>query len=253
MSGGQLTLSSAYFQYVNLPPGVVSSCSNITLIAWINLASVSYWSRILDFGNDTTTYLFLTPRNGFNYTARFAVTATGAGGEQQINCPVPVDIGAWHQVAVTLNSAFGILYLDGAPVGTNSSLTISPAALGPTTHNYLGKSQFSADPYLDGAFDEFRIYNVALSPAEIAATAALGPDQLLSTNPPPVSLAASPTKLTFSWPLASAGFTLQSTTNLLPANWLNLTSPAPQIVSNQWLLTLPLPTNTSSAFYRLAK
>jgi hypothetical protein len=72
-------------------------------------------------------------------------------------------------------------------VGTNANLTLTPASLGTTSINYLGKSQYAV-PSLNGALDEFRIYNVALSSAEIAATAALGPDELLSTNNPHLNL-----------------------------------------------------------------
>jgi Concanavalin A-like lectin/glucanases superfamily len=253
LSGGQLALSSGSQQYASLPAGIVGSLSNVTVMAWVNLASVSYWSRIFDFGNDTTTHMYLTPRNGFDYTARFAISTSGAAGEQKINCGVAINPGAWHQVAVTLNSGTGVLYVDGVAVETNGGLTLNPSSLGSTTHNYLGKSQSTSDPYLNGSLDEFRIYNVALSSAEVAATAALGPDQLLSTNPPLMGLALTETNLVITWPLANTGFTLQSCTDLTLGHWLSVPSPAPQIVSNQWQLLLPRPGDTSSAFYRLSK
>jgi len=136
-------------------------------------------------------------------------------------------------------------------VGTNSSMTLNPSSLGSTVNNYIGKSQYP-DPYLDGALDEFRIYSVGLSSAEIAATVALGAGQLLSTNSPAMSMALTGTNLTLAWPLANAGFTLQSRTNLALGSWLNVTSPAPQITGGQWQLTLPQSIN-SSKFYRLVK
>jgi Concanavalin A-like lectin/glucanases superfamily len=253
LSGGQLALASGSQQYASLPAGIVSSLSNATVMAWVNLASVSYWSRIFDFGNDTSSYMFLTPRNGFDYTTRFAISTSGAAGEQKINCGVAINPGAWHQVAVTLNSGTGVLYVDGVAVGTNSGLSLKPSSLGGTTHNYLGKSQSTSDPYLNGSLDEFRIYNVALSSAEVAATAALGPDQLLSTNSPQMSLALTGTNLTVSWPLANTGFTLQSCTDLTLGGWMNVPSPAPQIVSNQWQVALRPATNAGSIFYRLMK
>jgi hypothetical protein len=144
-----------------------------------------------------------------------------------------------------------VLSLDGAAVGTNSGLTITPASLGPGANDYLGKSQY-ADPCLNGSLDEFRIYNAGLSAAEIAATAALGPGQLLSTNRPPIGTVLAGPRQTFSWPLASAGYTLQSCTNLLSGGWLNVTSPGPQIISNQWQVTLS-PGNAGPVFYRLVK
>ncbi len=124
LSGGQLALSSGSQQYASLPTSIVGSLSNLTVMAWVNLSSASGWSRIFDFGNDTTTYMFLTPQNGITGNLRFAITTNGAGAEQQINCSSTLSIGAWHQVAVTLNSGTGILYVDGAAVGTNSGMTI---------------------------------------------------------------------------------------------------------------------------------
>lgn len=52
---------------------------------------------------------------------------------------------------------------------------------------------------------------------------------------------------------ASAGFTLQSSTNLAVQSWVNVPSPMPQIVGGQWQVTLPLPAGAGSVFYRLSK
>ncbi len=71
--------------------------------------------------------------------------------------------------------------------------------------------------------------------------------------PPQMSLALAGTNLTLSWPQTNMGFTVQFCTNLTLGNWLNVTSPAPQNVSNQWQLALPLSGNGNSAFYRLSK
>jgi hypothetical protein len=101
--------------------------------------------------------------------------------------------------------------------------------------------------------DEFRIYNTALSSAEMAATAALGSSQLLSTNSPQMSAAISGTNLSLSWPLECAGYTLQSRTNQMLGNWGAVPSPAPQIVVGQWQVALPPATNAGSVFYRLVK
>jgi len=131
-------------------------------------------------------------------------------------------------------------------------VTIKPSSLGSTANNYLGKSQY-ADPYFNGLLDEFRIYSVALSVSEIAATYALGSGQVLSTNSPAITVAPAPTSLTLTWPLASAGFMVQSRTDLVLGNWVNVTSPVPQIVGGQWQVTMPAPVGTNSTFYRLVK
>lgn len=247
---GKLALSAGSQQYLSLPSGIVSTVSNFTAMVWVNLSSTTNWARIFDFGNNTTVSMYLTPQNGDTGTLRFAITTNSYGGEQQINCNSTVSTGVWHQVAVTLNATTGMLYLDGIPAGTNSAMTLNPLVLGSTANNYIAKSQWP-DPYLNGQIDEFRIYGVALSPAEIAATYALGPNQLLSTNSPAAVASMFGTNLTMTWPLASAGFTLQSSTNLASGIWVNVTSPAPQIVSTNWQVTLPA--TNAIQFFRLSK
>lgn len=252
LAGGLLTLDAAAQQYVRLPDGMVSVLSNFTIEAWVRLNSTTNWSRIFDFGANTTTNMFLTPQNGSSGRLRFAITTNGAGAEQQINGTSALAAGVWQHVAVTLNGNTGILYLNGAAVGTNTAMTLNPSSLGYTTANYLGRSQYP-DPYLNGALDEFRIYCAALSPGEIAATYALGPSQRLSTEPPAVNLEATPANLTLRWPLAAAGYLVQSRTNLALGDWGSVASPAPQIVGGQWQVVLPVPAAQPLTLYRLIK
>jgi endoglucanase len=251
-AAGRLTLSAAAGQQVRLPDGIVGSLTSLTIVAWVNLESSSVWTRIFDFGNDTAANMFLTPRNGIDGRLRFAITTGGGGAEEQINGEVILGTGVWYHVAVTLDGGVGILYVDGVPVGSNGAMTLKPSDLGATTHNYLGRSQYPADPYLDGALDEFRIYDAALTAADIAATHALGVNQLLSAEPPELTFARTPENPSVEWPLACAGYTLQSTTNPVAAAWADLLSPAPQIAEGQWRVTPPY-TGASAAFFRLVK
>ncbi len=250
LSGGQLTLASATSQYASLPAGIVSSLNNFTIMAWVNLASTANWVRLFDFGNNTTVYMFLAPQNGSTGKVRYAITTGSTGGEQQINCNSTLSTGAWHQLAVTLNGATGILYIDGVPVGTNSAMTLTPSSLGGTANNYIGKSQWS-DPTLNGQIDEFRIYSVALPAAQIAATYALGPNAVFSTNSPVVSLqtfAHKPDRV-----LASGERGLRIAIDHEPCvrDLGDRDSPAPQIVNTNYLFTLPA--TNAMQFFRLSK
>jgi hypothetical protein len=76
---------------------------------------------------------------------------------------------------------------------------------------------------------------------------------IADATPPQMSLTLAGTNLTLSWPQDSAGFAVQYCTNLTLGGWLDVTSPAPQIVGTNWQVTLPLSSNGSSAFYRLSK
>ena len=161
--------------HVRLPTGVVNGLTNITIAAWVRLDSVVNWTRIFDFGSSTSVNMFLTPRSGITNLPAFAITTSGNGGEQRINSSVAISPNVWTHVAVTLGGGTGVLYINGVEVGRNNAMSLTPNSLGATTQNYIGKSQY-ADPYLNGRVDDFRIYDDALSAAEVAALAA--PPQL---------------------------------------------------------------------------
>ncbi len=78
------------------------------------------------------------------------------------------------------------------------------------------------------------------------------PSSATPQAPPPLFISLAGQNFMFSWPVGDEGFTLQSTTNLASGGWMNVTSPAPQMVSNQWQLLLP-PADAGSMYYRLAK
>jgi hypothetical protein len=132
----------------------------------VRLDTTGNWRRLFDFGSGTSMNMFLTPQSGSG-AVRFAITTGGWSAEQQINGSSALPTGQWTHVAVTRSGNTGRLYVNGAQVGQNSNLTLSPASLGNTTQNWIGRSQYSADPFLDGQVDDFRIYNRALSSSEI--------------------------------------------------------------------------------------
>jgi uncharacterized protein len=168
-AGGAVNLNGSN-GYVSLPAGIVNGVADATIAIWVRLDTVTSWSRVFDLGSGTGSYLFLTPRSSGG-TARFAITTSGAGGEQQINAPAALPIGVWTHVAVTQAGNLAILYLNGAEVARNASVTLRAGGLGASSQNWLGRSQYSGDPYLDGQLDDFRIYARALSATEVAALA----------------------------------------------------------------------------------
>jgi PEP-CTERM motif len=58
------------------------------------------------------------------------------------------------------------------------------------TNAYLGRSPFTVDNILSGSMNEFRIYNDAQSPSQIAADFAAGPDVVVVPEPASLSLLA---------------------------------------------------------------
>jgi hypothetical protein len=146
--------------YVSLPLSVANAS---TFAAWVKWNGGGDWQRIFDFGSNTTKYLFLTPR-AFGAGMRFGIRNGGA--EQQINAPTALPTNSWCHVAVTLEGTRGVLYFNGSAIATNNSLTIRPWQL-LARSNYVGESQFAADPAFNGRIDSFRIFGRALSANEI--------------------------------------------------------------------------------------
>ncbi|MEV6605838.1 LamG-like jellyroll fold domain-containing protein [Kutzneria sp. NPDC051319] len=157
-------------EYANLPAGIVNGLHDFTVSAWVNPAQNSNWSRLFDFGSGTNDNMFLTLNDGS--AIRFAITTGGGSAEQRIDGTATLPTNAWSLVTVTVAGNTGTLYVDGKAVGTNSNMTLHPADLGATTQNWIGRSQYSTDPGLNGEVDDFAIYDRALPAADVAGLAA---------------------------------------------------------------------------------
>ncbi|MGW7278373.1 beta-L-arabinofuranosidase domain-containing protein [Streptomyces sp. NPDC054844] len=155
-------------RYVDLPAGVLGGTPAITLAAWVKPTHDGAWARVLDFGDDTDRYLYLAARNA-DGVPRFALTDSGAAGEQGLDGTAALPLDEWSHLAVTLADGTGTLYVDGTAVARNPAMTLTPAALGPLAHHWLGRSHYPADPVFAGALDEFDVWSRALSAAEIGA------------------------------------------------------------------------------------
>lgn len=180
VSGGQLVLDGSDGTYLDLAAigNDIATLNNATIEAWVTWSDPApYWQRIFDFGQDTTTYMFLTPKSERNKT-RFAISMNGGNAEQMVNSVAQLPDGVETHVAVTISGDNGVigLYINGVPSCLLFGTSLTPSQLGGLTpNNYVGKSQYP-DPYFNGSINEFRIYNTALTADQIAASFAGGPD-----------------------------------------------------------------------------
>ena len=251
-TNGQLAVSSNSQQYVRLPAGILSNTTALTVEAWVTFpdqlpANCFFFGFGNTNGSSGVNYIFCAPRAG-----RIAITSGNFSSEQNATGNFDFSFHTNLHLTAVFNPPLGTiaLYTNGVLAGINNSVT-TPLSAVSNVCSFIGRSLYSGDPYPDFTLDEFRIYNGALTVEEIAALQALGPDQLLATNRPTISSAIAGGGLTFTWPLASAGFTLQSRTNLLLGDWSNMVSTVPQIVGNQWQVALPM--SGDEEFFRLKK
>ena len=171
-STGNAVLLDGSSGYVSLPNDIVEDISDFSIAAWVfrNSAATKAWERIFDFGTGTGRYMFLTPASG-NGQVEFAITLNGSRNQRLVTGAAPIPSSQWTHVAVTLSGSTLTLYLNGAQVGQTTGANFTPWRLGPTAQNWIGRSQFPADPYFNGAIDDFRIYRGALPAAQVAMLA----------------------------------------------------------------------------------
>ena len=129
-------------------------------------------------------FMMLTPASGDTGNPYFAITTSGNDGEQGINGSSTLPTGSWQHLAVVKSGNTGILYINTQEAGRNSSITLTPADLGNTTNNYIGRSQWSNDPYLNASIDSFFVYDRALSASEVSS---LGSNAPVTPTPTPIS------------------------------------------------------------------
>lgn len=187
-----LSGSAAPEQYVNLPNGIVSSLSSATFEMWLTWGGGNPYQRIFDFGSSQNgedqrgggvDYLFLTPNTNDpipGMVLAFRSTNPDSNGEQRISTGAPLATGIEKHVAVVVDGTSSTLelFVDGAAAG--SIALPHPLSTLDDVNNWLGRSQFDLDAGFMGSFSELRIYDAALSNAQIALSFALGPDTPVS-------------------------------------------------------------------------
>jgi hypothetical protein len=173
-------------QYIDLPDKIFSALNSATLELWVTWNGGSNNQRILDFGSSkqngstytAVTTVIISPNSYLDNLARLrtsycndtsiadnsiftdGTTTLPTGSMQQI---VAVFDGQNHTLA---------MYLNGALV--NQATGLGTLAQIDDVNNYLGKSQYSGDPGFAGTYHEFRIYNAALTAAQVQAVYTAG-------------------------------------------------------------------------------
>lgn len=245
VSGGKLVLNGATggtAPFVDLPGGLVTDYSGITIDVWADLGPGANWGRLWFFGNYRDGEFYCAPATSIP-SHRFSTGYSFGIGNGNIDAPGSLQNQSAHITCVYGQGTMGI-YTNGV-LDTVVTVSGRPEQIGQTFF-WIGQSPWP-DPYLEASVDEFRIYNGRLSPQEIQASQALGPSALLSMTPPALSAAVGGGNVTLKWPAAAAGFTVQANNNLATGSWTVVTN-APSLVGSDWQLSLPA---SSANFFRL--
>ena len=199
----------AQTDFMQLPPGMVSGLTNVTMEIWATPNAVQNWARIFDFGPGTgagaardfylsfcrgaslalqrmehdpaplwrvDTGLATTVSNQYHYVATWSKTGGPSGG----------GLAAWYRNGALIAST---------DTGATSVSNVNDTVL------WLGRSQFTADNTASADYHEVRIYSHAMGSNEVSFSYANGPDTYLAP------------------PAPAAGFTMTTNPNVLVLSW----------------------------------
>jgi Concanavalin A-like lectin/glucanases superfamily len=193
--------SSGSAAYIDLPNGIVSNKSSITLSAWVTISSTtSPWQRIFDFGSTAGNveltgpggggagydYIFLAPVQGNDPNAQRIEYRNNDVTLNTINTAISTPIGSEHLFTFVWEDMGGGLarqgwYLDGSLVTMSGNFAGSLSAIN-DVNNWLGRSNWTVDGNTDGTFNQFALYDHAMTGAEVVAEFAAGPTHIPETS-----------------------------------------------------------------------
>ena len=153
-------LVAANSQFVQLQPYTFGS-QGMSFACWFRSNNNVNWARVFEFGNGINSdniAMFITGDGNLGVWPD--------GGTQFTALPIPVNDNVWRHVVWTIEaSGHWQLYINGVSVYSDTSSSY-PNIVRRTINN-IGKSNFPADPYFNGAIDDFRVFNGVLGAWEV--------------------------------------------------------------------------------------
>ncbi|MFH9548217.1 family 43 glycosylhydrolase [Streptomyces sp. NPDC017435] len=157
--------------YIKVPNDVMKGMDAISVAMDVRIdAAQSTPYFLYGFGNSSGSngngYLFTTGNS-----LRTSI-ATGNWSTEQTTKPADshnLTRAVWKHLTYTQSGTTAVLYEDGVEVARNTSVTITPGAIGSgiTTANYIGKSVYSGDRLFKGDIRDFRVYDHALAASDV--------------------------------------------------------------------------------------
>jgi len=132
---------------------------DFTAIGWVYVRSYASWSRLFDFGNGAgqdNVIVAVTSGNS-GYPVFYA-------NANNLQSPAQIPPNQWAQLAATQAGTTQTLFINGQQVAQQLG---GPEGSVTRNYNYIGRSNYPQDSYLDGRINTLRMYNRALSSAEI--------------------------------------------------------------------------------------
>lgn len=163
-AGGAKTSSAA--NWVRLPDNVLSgkASATVTIETKLDASMKNNWNFLWNIGSDSTTqYYFASVRDN----PRTSITTAGGGGEVNARSGTALSAGRWYSLTSVIDGAAGRItfYVDGEQVASTAT-ALTPASITNQTLNAIGRAPYP-DPMYKGEVSAFRVYDRALTAAEV--------------------------------------------------------------------------------------
>ncbi|MGE3309947.1 MAG: LamG-like jellyroll fold domain-containing protein [Limisphaerales bacterium] len=271
-TGSRLSLAggpSAEAAYGDLPNGLVSQQSTnnggsggFTFETWFKPTGARTWSRVFDFGSSTSedgTGEVIGPGGGgtgldyIEYSAQidndvnsrrleFRNEDPGGGGIVTVDVPTR-GFNVDTHIAVTWDETTGriTVFENGTQLG---GMTTDDAMSELNDVNvWLGRSNWVGDQNTQGEYDEARIYDYVLTPAQVLGNAQAGPD-LLNDRDTAVTITSQPTDVSAPETLSATFRVSASGSTPIAFQWFRDGAPIAGATSSSY--TLPSATSADN-------
>lgn len=158
-----LELNGTNNTYAMLPTGFFDNMDTVTIS--MDIKSQTDVGNFFTFaiGKDSTSYNYFRIRGT---EIRNAITVGSYMNEHDVKTQMNV-FGTWINVTIVIDGTKAQLYVNGELKDEDKNTGIKISDLGTELYSYIGKSLYDGDAYYKGCFDNFRVYDYALSGDEI--------------------------------------------------------------------------------------
>ena len=180
--------------HVKLPDGLLAGKQAATVVIETSpsaLTGAKFLWNIGGSGNASTGQFFIQP-----VVPRLSVSKTNWSGEQTATSATKLVENRWQSVAATIaknpdgTTSTLRFYIDGVLVGQKTDSTTNLSDLTTHTMNFIGKSAYTADSLYQGRVSSFRVYDTALTIAELGAIAEMDATAAVAETTAALDLAA---------------------------------------------------------------
>ncbi|BDZ65283.1 LamG-like jellyroll fold domain-containing protein [Agromyces mangrovi Wang et al. 2018] len=158
--------------YITVPAGLFDGVDALTVSAWTKWDGGADWQWLYNLGKNADATVMMSPSFEWAQAQRTAVKPVNGNEERGVTGNGKLAANSWNLVTTTLDGDTISYYVNGVKVGSDAAdIDIAATFSEGANSGFIGKPFWNSHPFFSGDIDEFRVYDRALSEAEIAEMA----------------------------------------------------------------------------------